>query len=242
MLRRFTSWVLIVAFTVTLAACDTAEERAQKHFEKGLSLLTEGDVERAIVEFRNAFKLNELHKGARLAYAQVLEDKGNTQGAYGQYLVLIETYPEDLDGRRALARLASDLNNWEEVERHITVAEDLAPEDPIVQSVRAGLDYRTALRENEPELATLAVKVAEALLQENGDLPAARRVVIDDLVRQQDWNAALAAVDAGLEQSEDRGLYMLRLGVLEQLGREADIVAQLKEMTVQFPMKGCTSC
>lgn len=238
MLRRLTSWMLIVTVTVFLSGCDTAEERAQKHFEKGLSLLADGDSDRAILEFRNVFKLNEQHKEARLTYAQILEGRGNTQKAYGQYLVLVEQYPENLDGRRALARLAADLNNWEEVERHIIVAEGLASEDPIIQSVRAGLDYRNALRADDPEMAALAVKVAENLLQGDLDLPAARRVVIDDLVRRQDWRAALVAIDAGLVVSQDRGLYMLRLGVLEQMGLEADVVAQLKEMAVLFPNEG----
>ena len=235
MFRRLTSWLLILTVTVFLTGCDTAEERAQKHFEKGLSLLAEGDMDRAIIEFRNVFKLNNLHEDARIAYARVLETRGNTQGAFGQYLVLIEQYPENLEGRRALARLAVDLNNWKEVERHVTVAERLAPEDPIVQSVRASLDYRNALRDDDPETAALAVKVAETLLQENPDLPAARRIVIDGLVRKQDWPAALAAIDAGLELSEDRGLYMLRLGILEQMGQDAEIITQLKDMAIRFP-------
>lgn len=238
MLKRLTSWLLIMTLTVFLSGCDTAEERAQKHYEKGLSLLAEGDADRAIIEFRNVFKLNELHKEARLAFAQILEGRGNIQGAYGQYLVLIEQYPENLDGRRALARLAADLNKWEDVERHITVAEGLAPQDPVIQSVRAGLDYRTALRGNNPEMAALAVKVAENLLQGDPGLPAARRVVIDNLVRRQDWDGALAAVDAGLAVSEDQGLYRLRLGVLEQMGLDAEIITQLKEMAVRFPDKG----
>ena len=238
MLRRITSWFAIIAVTVFLSGCDTAEERAQKHFEKGSSLLAEGDFDRAIIEFRNVFKLDETHKGARLAFAQVLEGRGDTQGAYGQYLVLVEQYPENLDGRRALARLAADLNNWEEAERHITIAESLAPEDPVVQSVRAGLDYRNALRDKNPETAALVVKVAENLLQDNPDLRAARRVVIDDLLRRQDWDNALAALDAGLAVSEDRGLYMLRLGVLEKMGLDAEIIKQIKEMATRFPDEG----
>lgn len=238
MLRRLALWLAVILTSVFLTACDSAEERAQKHFEKGLALLDEGDVDRALVEFRNVFKLNGTHKEARLAYARVQEDRGNTQDAYGQYLRLVEQYPENLDGRRALARLAANLNNWEEVERHLAVAEELASDDSLVLSIRAGLDYRNALRDNEPETAELAVKVAENLLQNSSDLPVARRVVIDDLVRRQDWVGALAVIDAGLESSEDRALYMLRLGVLERLGRNEDIIAQLKDMAERFPDDG----
>jgi len=238
MLKRCFLWIPILLVSFFLSACDSAEERAQDHYETGMALLEEGDVDRALVEFRNVFKLNGTHKEARIAYAGVQEDRGDVQGAYGQYLRLVEQYPDNLVGRRALARIAADLNNWEEVERHVTVAERLAPEDPVVQSVRAGLDYRNGLRDKQPETAALAVRVSENLLQDHPDLPAARRVVIDDMLRRQDWNGALAAIDAGLETTQNQALYVLRLGVLEKLGRTDEIITQLQEMVDLFPNAG----
>lgn len=236
MVRRLFLLLSLSFGLVFLAACDTAEERAQEHYEKGLSLLEEGDVDRALVEFRNVFKLNGSHRDARMTYAQVEEQRGNFPAAYGQYLRLVEQYPEDLEGRRALARLASDQNNWEEVSRHVAVAETLAPEDPMVQAIRAGLDYRNALRDKDPVAAGLAVKVSETLLQDNPDISAARRVVIDDLLYRQDWPAALDAIDASLEHEPDtRVLYMQRLAVLEKLGRDDAIEDQLKDMVEKFP-------
>ena len=65
---------LLCAAFLFLSACDTAEERAEKHYQAGLALLEEGDVERALVEFRNVFKLNGQHKEARLTYARLERD------------------------------------------------------------------------------------------------------------------------------------------------------------------------
>jgi predicted Zn-dependent protease len=240
MLRRFTILVFLTFSLTLLSGCETAEERAQKYFEKGSALLEEGDVDRALVEFLNVFKLNESHKEARLAYAQAEEGRGNISAAYGQYLLLVEQYPENLEGRRALARIASSLNNWEEVERHITVAQKLAPKDPMVLAIRIGLDYRNALRDDNRAAAELAVKAAETLINADPDLSAAaRRVVIDDLLRRQDWTGALAAIDAGIvEAPEERILYMQRLAVLEKLGRDDGIEAQLKELVLKYPDEG----
>jgi len=238
MLKRFSRWIAIFLFPVVLAACDTAEERAQAHFEKGMALLQEGDADRALIEFRNVFKLNGTHREARLAYAQTQEGRGQLQDAIGQYLRLVEQYPEDLEGRRALARLMADINNWAEVDRHLEVAEELAPQDPVVQSVRAGLDYRNAILESDTGVADLAVQVSQNLLEENPDLKAARRVVIDDLLRRQDWSDALDAIDEALQSDEERQLYMLRLSVLEQLGMQGEIIAQLRLMEEKFPGEG----
>lgn len=238
MLKRFPRWIAILLIPAFLAACDSSEERAEAHFEKGMELLEAGDVDRALIEFRNVFKLNGTHREARLAYAQTQEDRGILQEAIGQYLRLVEQYPEDLEGRRALARLFADLNNWENVGSHLEAAEKLAPQDPVVQSVRAGLDYRNAVLENEPTVANLAVQVSEKLLQDHPDLSAARRVVIDDLIRRQDWHDALVVIDEALAVREERNLFMLRLAVLEQLGRKGDIITQLKDMEQKFPGEG----
>lgn len=236
MFRRTALMALFVVVSSFLAACDTAEERAQKHYEKGMSLLAEGEVDRALVEFRNVFKLNGQHKEARLAYAGVEEERGNVSGAYGQYLRLVEQYPDNLEGRRALSRLAATLNNWEEVERHVTVAKGLAPEDPVVQAVQAGLDYRTAKREADQNTMDLAVKVSETLLETNPNLAVSRHVVIDHLLRREAWTEVLPQIDAALEHDPDSlELYKLRLGVLERLGREDEITTQLKDLAQRYP-------
>jgi tetratricopeptide (TPR) repeat protein len=236
MLKRVMLYLTLAVGVGLLAACDSAEERAQEHFEKGMALLEAGDSDRALVEFRNVFKLNGFHREARLAYAQVEEGRGNVTASYGQYLRLAEQYPEDLEARRALARLALEIGNWDEVERHVKAAKALAPEDPVVQAVGAALDYRNALLGQDLKAASAAAAAAQALVEANPDLFHARRVVIENLIRREDWRPALGAIDAALEQrADDRTLQMLRLGVLEKLGRDDLVEAQLKAMTVQFP-------
>ena len=52
---------LLLLALLALAACDTAEERAEAHYQRALALLAAGDDERAMVEFRNVFRLNGEH-------------------------------------------------------------------------------------------------------------------------------------------------------------------------------------
>ncbi|MDQ2089664.1 tetratricopeptide repeat protein [Marimonas arenosa] len=236
MLKRAVVILTLFLGAGLLAGCDSAEERAEEHFEKGMELLEAGDTDRALVEFRNVFKLNGYHRDARLAYAQVEEQRGNISSAYGQYLRLVEQYPEDLDGRRALARLALETGNWEEVERHVVVAKKLAPDDPIVRAVGTAFDYRKALLDQDPAAAGAAVAVAQELVKTDPSLMNARRVVIDNLIRRQDWPDALVAIDEALAVNPDsRTLHNLQLISLEQLGREDEIEAHLKMMAERYP-------
>ena len=228
---------LALATAGLLSFCDTAEERAEAHYQSGLELLQEGDVNRALVEFRNVFQLDGQHREARLRYAEAVREQGNLREAYGHYRRLVEQYPDSHPGQRALAELALRFNDWDAARRHGAAAAALAPADPVVQAVNATIAYRDALSgQKDPDARRNAVTKAQALVEDNPDLMIARQVVIDDLIRDQNWTAALSAIDAALAQApDDRQLYTIRLGVLNQLGETREIRAQLEEMIERFP-------
>ena len=236
MLRKFgLSVVLLVSMTM-LAACESAEERAEGHYQKGLELIAEGDVDRALVELRNVFQLNGQHRDARWTYATLVEERGDLREAFGQLLRLIEQYPQDAPARVALTRLTQDVGNWEELERHHPVASELAPEDPMVRSGGLILAYRAALQERDFQAAGEVAQAAEALAEEVPTLFSLRRVIVDHHLRRQDWPATLAAIDAALAlRAEDRQMHVIRLGVLEQMGNDTELEAHLRTMTTLFP-------
>ena len=232
-------WLLgaiAICLSLGLSACDSSETRAEKHFQAALALIEAGDTDRAIVEFRNVFQLNGHHKAARQAYAKLQRDRGNLEEAYGQYLRLIEQYPDDLDGRLALVEMALETGNRDEVERHGAAAAELSPTDPRVQAVGATLAYQKALEARDTDAQTAARKTAEALVATTPALILARRVVIRDLLRTSDWQAALVQTNAGLAANPDaRDLYTVRLGLLQQLGDTTGVEAQLKDLVARYP-------
>ena len=92
MVRKFwLSIVLLVSMTL-LAACETAEERAEGHYQKGLELIAEGDVERALVELRNVFQLNGRHRDARWTYATLVEEQGGASRLLVMLLLVAALY------------------------------------------------------------------------------------------------------------------------------------------------------
>ena len=234
--RHWLVGALLICLSFGLPACDSSETRAEKHYQTALALIDAGDIDRAIVEFRNVFQLNGRHKEAREAYARLQRDRGNLEESYGQYLRLIEQYPDNLEGRLALVEMALETGNGAEVERHGAVAADLAPTDPRVQAVSATLAYQKALEARDVAGQNMASKTAEALLVKVPGLLLARRIVIRDLLRTSDWQAALAQTDAGLAANPGaRDLYTLRLGLLQQLGDTRGVEAQLIDLTTRYP-------
>ena len=238
---RITSFLkpvtLLLALSLTLAACKSAEERAEEYFQKGLALAADGDYDRAIVELRNVFQLNGSHQEARHKLAELLKDEfDNTNGAYGQYLRLVEQYPDDLQARLELSEMAFLSANWDEVERHGAQAEQLAPENPRVQVITIARAYRaTAVSDDAPARRENA-ETARGLLDAQPDSEVLRNILIDNDLRNGDTDAALAGIDKVLEIDPQNIMYWRqRLTMLGQLGDFDGVEAQLRDMIQRFP-------
>ncbi|NOE35835.1 tetratricopeptide repeat protein [Ruegeria sp. HKCCD7318] len=231
-------WLIAGFFTATLllSACDSAEERAEAHFHAGLAHLEAGDVDRALVEFRNVFKLNGQHKEARLTFARLERERGNIRSAYSQYLRLVEQYPANLEGQRSLAEMALAVGNWDDVRRYGAAAAALAPDDIEIKSINNTLAYTDAVRDGDTAGVHFTVHTARTIIDSNPEVMTARQIVIDHLVRDQDWAGVLDETEAAIAvDPKKETLYGLRLRALQELNRASEVETLLRQMAVVFP-------
>ena len=236
MLRRAVFVLMLLTSAFSLSACDSAKQRAQQHYLAGLALLKSGDVDRAMIEFRNVFKLDGTNHDARATYAKLLRDRGDLHESYSQYLRLVEQYPDDIDGNRALAEIALETANFDDAQKYATIAAKLAPEDADIKAILLTLQYKEALRKGDEATRKSLADSATALVAAAPKATQARQLVIDNLLRAQDWPAALTQIDEGIAQTPlERSYYQLRLGVLGEMKDKAAIEAQLKSMLTVFP-------
>jgi len=230
-MTRIRLFALVILSAVFLAACVSEEEKAERYFQSGLALLEEGDVERALIEFRNVFDHDGFHKEARKVYADTILGQGNRQEAYGQYLRLIEQYPDTVEVRQTLAELALETGDWDEVERHGGAATELAPDDPRSRALAATLAYRAAVLDEDSEAETLALAEARAVLEEAPESIVSLRIVIDALARGRTPTAALPDLARALEIAPDSLEFrVIKFRILAQAEREDEAEAVLEEM------------
>ncbi|MFN3936606.1 MAG: tetratricopeptide repeat protein [Gemmobacter sp.] len=248
MTQRFPirSRLLIGAFmtsvALSLAACESSEDRAERHYRSALSLLERGDTERAMIELRNVFRYDGFHREARQTYANLLMEAGRSGEAYSQYLRLIEQYPDALDVRIILAGAAFERADWAEVERHGKAAIALAPDNLDVKAIAAALDYRAArLARDEEKLSESVTRIRNLRneLAQSGS-PAiaalAQRIVVDRLANSDTPLAALPEIDRALERDPTSFDYhLLRLRLLATAQDLAGTGEQLKRMFELFP-------
>jgi predicted Zn-dependent protease len=227
---------LATALFLTVAGCKSAEERAEEYYKSGIALMEAGDPDRAMVEFRNVFELDAGHRDARAALARMMLDANNLQGAYSQYLRLVEQYPDDMEGRRALAEIAFEVRNWDEFERHGEAAERLAPDDPRVQAIAIGRKYRVAVIDDDNPARDALVAPAEALLEQLPGNVILSNLLIDSATRDNSYGTALTRIDGMIaNKPADRALYIRRIMLLSQMGDEGAVEENLRAMVERFP-------
>ena len=237
-MARFQSlkYTFILTAFLTLAACDSAEERAEAHYQSGLELLEEGDVDRAIVEFRNVFEYNSNHRDARATLADIFLARGSTQSAYSEYLRLAEQYPDDLAARQTLAEIAFSARNWDELERHGARAETLAPEDTRVKVITLARMYRTAALATDTPTRRDIASQAQDIRPDLPDSPILHNMITDSYIRDQEFAAALAELDDWIARvPQDLTLYNQRLSVIAAMEDPNQIEAAILEMVDLFP-------
>ena len=232
-------WPLVcsaLALTLFLAACDSDEDRAEKHYQSAVELLAAEDFDRAIVELRNVFQLNPRHQDARRDYGQFLKEQGRTREAYQQFLALSEIAPNDLTARVELSELAIQLGSFEDLMRHGRKAIEIDAEQPRVQVISAAIDYQVALEgKDEAARRDAAAKIVN-VRSELDDTLLADQIEVDNLIRNGEYREALALLDKLINEFPDAENYhQLKLRILGTLQDEDGIQEQLLLLVRTFP-------
>ena len=221
---------------LVLAACESSEERAEKHFQAALELIEEGDADRAIIELRNVFQLDGTHREARRTFARLQRERGNEDAAFGQYLRLVEQYPDDFEGLQALSEIAVRRMDWDSVRRFAPRALERSPDDLQLRSMSVLVKYLDARQSEDDAAANEAVAEARKLAEALPDDIATRQVLLDQLLREERYSEALEAINILLEQRPDNLVYHeTKLRILGSLQDITAMGTHLETMIEQFP-------
>ena len=222
-------FAVLAAMLLLVAGCDSVEERVEKHFERGLELIAEGNDVKAMLEFRNALQLDENHIGSHFELGKIQEARGNIRPAFKRFRKVADLDPGHVEARIKTARYFLLVDQPEDAELEIEGLLALAPDRPEVHA----LDAAAAMKFEEFERADQAIKQAEALDPDHIDTAMMRASY---LYQTGDTSGALDRVNVALDLVQDKvSLYILKLQLLEKLDNQAAIGTHLTEMTERFP-------
>lgn len=228
--------VVLATCLFALTACDSSEERAEKHYQNALKLLEAGDVPRAILEFRNTLALDDRHRDARLSYARAALDSGNTPEAYANYLRIAEEFPEDIEARQKLSEIAILAQNWDEAERHgkaLVAAGASGDEVAIVEHALAF--HEAAMADDKPRVRDLTQRAEElAARNQNDDILV--RVLIEGYLSDDRIPDAIAVTDAILESDTNNPVfYQVMAELLIAKGDTDRLEGHFRRTIAKFP-------
>lgn len=219
----------LVAIALVLAGCESPEERAQKHFERGQALVAEGEHSKARIEFRNALRLEANFAEARFELAKSFEHDGNMRSAAANYVQAAALDPQNHEARLRLARFYLVGGASERAQEVIDEALALKPDDPETMAVKSATLYRLGETEAGREMARSVL----ALDPENME---ANLLLMVEQVAQGEADAALARADELLVVAPaNPAMNLFKLRVLGQKGDEKAVEAQLRSMVELFP-------
>jgi tetratricopeptide (TPR) repeat protein len=234
-LRNGMAALLVSVALFGLAGCENSKDKAARHLASALELAEKGDGDRALVEFRNVFQLDPENVEARRSFADFLRARGDLAGAYGQYLAVTERKPDDQEALRAAASVAALIANWPEAARQAKALLALVPDDPEMTAVQIGAAYAEAASKGDKAARKVQADAARALMTSRPKDLLLHRLVVDDLAQDQDFTAALAALDQALVIfPEEAQLYSLRVSLLAAMEDKPGVEAALRDMETRF--------
>jgi len=220
---------LLLALALGAAGCDSAEERLAKHYARGVELLEAEQFEKAALEFRNALKLDENHAPARLEIAKLYERDREFSAAVGNYRLVAELDPANLESRLKLGQILLLGGALDEAATYAGQAVALAPEDPDALVLRASVSYRLENRDS-------ALADARKALELRPDHVGGNVLLVTGMVDAGDTTAALARLDALLaDNPAERTFNLIKLRLLSQRDDAAATEAHLRRLTTIYP-------
>lgn len=211
------------------AGCDSPEERLEKHLQRGLALVEQGETVKAKLEFRNVLKINRDNGPARFQLGLMAEQDGDFRSAAAQYRRVVEVDPKNLQAQIKLAQILMLGGDLEAALKYVDAAFALDPANVEVLSIRAA----ALLRSGDVEGAVASARDALAL---DPMAIGAHMVLLNRTIETEGPAAALSEVEALLAKlPQDKALNVMKLRLLGETKDVAGLETHLVRMIEIFP-------
>lgn len=222
--RRFPCWLAALGAALLLAACDSPEEKAAKHLERGIAYFDAGDDARAMVELRNVLRLQPKNAEALYLVGRISERAEQLPQAYEAYRAALAEKPDLIDAHTRFGTLALVRNDLDAAERAADAIEKLQPDNPDGLAIRGAV----MLRRGDLERALDTARQALAVAPEHENAMAVVLGVLNARGRQDE---ALSYVDEALARvPRSLGLRQVKLLLLTEKGDTEGVARTYREL------------
>ena len=199
-----------------LVGCSSPEDKAERFFEKAEALRTEGRVQEAKIEYRNALSNNNFHIGALMGLARIQEQEQNWQGLYKTLNAVLDIDEKHVDARMTLTELMLAGGELDGAMESTSMLLELSPDNADVMTLRAATLMKLDDREGAIRVANKALELDPAHID-------AMILLATEKLRINALAEAAAYIDRALETEPDNLLVNgLKIQLLALQGKIAE--------------------
>lgn len=212
-----------------LAACSSPEQKVEKFTKSGLEFLESAEYGKANVQFRNALKIDEAHVPALMGVAKVAENRQEYKQMFGALQRAVRNDPNNIEAHVLLGKLFLVGSDETQALEHAEKAIVLAPDSADAIALKAAVLIKL---EDEAQ----AVELAKRAIELDPGNPEAVTVLATERARAKDYQGAIDYLDGALAaNSKQAVLHLLRLQMLKNLGRDAEVDEGHRKLIAEFP-------
>ena len=220
--------LLVVAALLVIAGCQPPEERVAEYVAGAEQYFEEENLIKAELEAKNALQIEPKNADARYVLARIAGAKNDFNAMAQNLRIAIESRPDFLDARARLGTLYAQAGAFELAEEQLVELENLFPEHPETNLLRA------RLLANKGELEQAAIELNSAINKEPDNIVAMG--LLASLLSTTNMDEALVVVDEAIAKNEENiELQLLKIDILTRAGRSEAAEAAYRSLIDLFP-------
>ncbi|MEM8822326.1 MAG: tetratricopeptide repeat protein, partial [Pseudomonadota bacterium] len=221
---------------LVLAGCKSDDSEFMEYLSSGQALEEAGDLPRALVQYRNALRVDPSSVEARAAVAAARLAQGDTQQAWIEYSTLVERFPAEVQWRRILGEIAFISADWATLRRQSEALMEIAPESDAARELMIATDYREASIADDDMTADMLAIEAETRLEAKPTDTILLRLVAGHRLSGDNPETALPLLDRALEiEPRMADIQIARVKLLSDLNDIPQLESRLLELAALYP-------
>ena len=220
--------LISIMIALSITACSSPEEKAQKYFQKGMELL-EKDPAKAKLEFQNALQIKKNMTQAMYGLALVAEKQGDWKRTFGLLNKVLDQQPSHVEaliktGQIFLAGESLE-NALDRCNKALAIEKD--------NSDALNLSAAIKLKMGDPQGA---VAIANDVLKKDPDNQDAYTVLATERLAAKDGLKAVEYLDKALAKNDKNlAVYLIKINTLENLSKLNEAEGTYKKAITLFP-------
>ncbi len=223
------SVVALILVSISLQACSTPEEKSAEYIDNANILFQEGDLKKALIEYKNALQINQNLPEAWYGLARVHERRQEWKKVFAVLNKVRELAPQHTDGRIMLGQMLLASGQIDLALADAIEIREFAPDDARSHTLMGAIQFRLGNFEGALHDADKALSIdaahAEAML-------VRARVFI----AEHRYEDALSQLNDGIEKNpKEISFYLTKIEVHTEMEDSKAIEQVYLDLISQFP-------